>query len=176
VPTTMVTDNEKPFRCVARRHMRPAMFVTYDAMLAMCKSDKEGILPGEPLIFWASEKKLANMNNRSAEQESQALDALEKAGWIVARDEGQSRWRKGRWTTRQYRVLEHDEYVAAHGGCPPLRYDNKTGEKVEAGRLAPALVRKRIRKILGVERMPDFMTDQVAEVLAAAKKAKEKKK
>jgi hypothetical protein len=151
------------------------MFVTYDAMLAMCKSDKEGILPGEPLIFWGSEKKLANMNNRSAQQESEALDALEKAGWIVAVDDGKPRWKKGRWTTRQYRVLEHDEYMAAHGGCPPLRYDEETGEKLKAGRLAPALERIWIRKILRLERMPDWMADQAAYTIAA-KKAEESKK
>lgn len=174
MPKTTVSDNEKPFRCVARRHMSGAMFKTYDAMVAMCKSG-DNYNAGDELIFYGSEHKLGNLNDRSAEQESQALDALEKAGWIVARDEGQSRWRKGRWTTRQYRVLEHDEYVAAHGGCPPLRYDER-GKKVKAGRLAPALERKRIRKILGLERMPDAMADHVAEVLAAAKKAKEKKK
>jgi hypothetical protein len=167
VPKTSTVDSEKPFTCVARRHMRPAMFVTYDAMVAMCKSD-EDYEAGEPLIFWASEKKLANMNNRSAEQESQALAALEKDGWIVPVDEGQSRWRKGRWTTRKYRVLEHDEYVAAHGDCPPLLYHPKTGEKLKPGRLAPALERKWIQKITGVQ-LPDFMADAVADAIAAKK-------
>jgi hypothetical protein len=151
--------------------MTAAMFKTYDAMVAMCKSGDD-YESGDPLTFYGSERKLANLNDRSAEQESQALDALEKDGWIIALDKEQGRWRKGRWTTRQYRVLEHDEYVTAHVGCPPLRYDEGTGEKLKAGRLAPALERKWIRKILGVERMPDFMTDQVAEVIAAAKEKK----
>jgi hypothetical protein len=167
VPKTM-PDTEKPFTCVARRHMRAAMFMTYDAMVAMCKSAKN-YEPGDELTSFSSEKKLANMNNRSAEQESQALAALEKDGWIIPADEGQSRWRKGRWTTRKYRVLEHAEYVATHGDCPPLLYHPKTGEKLKPGRLAPALERKWIQKITGVE-WPDFMADAIADSIAAKKK------
>jgi hypothetical protein len=167
VPKTM-PDTEKPFTCVARRHMRAAMFMTYDAMVAMCKSD-EDYEPGDELVFWGSEKKLGNMNNRSAEQESQALGALANEGWIIPIQTEQSRFSKGRWTTNKYRVVEHAEYIATHGPCPPLLYGPKTGDKLKPGRLAPALERKWIQKITGVE-WPDFMADAIADSIAAKKK------
>jgi len=139
------------------------MFMTYDAMVAMCKSGDD-YEPGDELVFWGSEKTLGNLNNRSFEQESEALDALEEAGWIIPLEEDQTRWLKGRWTTKKYRVLEHAEYVAIHGDCPPLRYSPKTGEKLKPGRLAKGLEREWVRKLVGLA-LPDTWADAVADAI-----------
>ncbi len=159
---TKVADSSlQPETCVARRHMRPAMFMTYAAMVAACKS-KPGYEPGDPLIFWGQEHTLANLNNRNKHQESDAIDALKKAGWIVSLESEQGRFKKGQWTSKQYRVLEHDEYVATHGGCPPLRYDPLTGEKLIPGRLSKSLERTWILKMIGLV-IPVTWVDAIAQ-------------
>lgn len=145
MPKITAVDSEKPLKCVARRHMRPAMFMTYDAILAMCKSD-EDYRAGDELIFWASEAKLGNLNNRSKQQESEALKALEKDGWIVHVDAKQGRYRAGRFTTKKYRVVEHDEYVKTHI-CPPPLY-SESGDKLERGELSTGLARHNAKKLL----------------------------
>ena len=65
--------------------------------------------------------------------EKNALKELEKQGWIVRVQEA-TRGLGGRFTSVHYRLLEHDEYVAAHpNSCPPERYtleQNWEGEKV----------------------------------------------
>ncbi|HEY2393978.1 MAG TPA: hypothetical protein VGK22_22580 [Candidatus Angelobacter sp.] len=171
MPKITAVGSEKPVKCVPRRHMQAAMFMTYDAMVAMCKSAPD-YEPGDELIYYGGTKKLANLNNRSAEQEGEALNALEEAG-IIPVDAEQVRFRAGRWTTDKYRVVEHDEYVKTNT-CPPLRYD-ATGKKLKPGRLARALERKWISKITGVL-WPDFMADAIADGIAATRENEAAKK
>jgi hypothetical protein len=114
---------------VARRHIDAAAFKTYDAMMAIVmaaakKLEAEGKWKsGEPLpTCFVSAMQLANMNNRSKNQEVEALAKLEHESWIVRTHEEQRRWR-GRMSSNEYRVLTHEEFLAANPkSCPPARY------------------------------------------------------
>lgn len=103
-----------PRFCCARRHMRAAEFMTYNAMYACAFPHKE--LNGGKLIFTAGDYWLANANNRSVNQEREARGKLEAESWavLVAKKVGRS---------NHYEIIEHDAYVQAHpNSCPPMRY------------------------------------------------------
>ncbi len=158
-------DNQpKVFTCVARRHM-DAEFRVYDAMLAICKANQK---EGAPLpTCYAKTYTLANMIDRSMEQVRGALRKLENDGWIVdLHPLAQRRQRRGIFSTAEYRVLEHDEYVSSHPkSCPALRYDPATGEKLKPGEATTALGRYNIRKMARLAEMPDCWADAVREML-----------
>lgn len=146
----MLKPADTKLTCVARRHMTPATFVTYDAMLASCKSN-EKYKPGDPLIFWGSEYTLANLNNRGKDAESDALDRLESDGWIISTQAGQRRKdHAGTFTTNEWRVVEHDEWARTHGACPGPRYVKveTKWKPVTPGTLPRSLETANIRKYL----------------------------
>jgi hypothetical protein len=115
-----------PENCHARRHIRPAAFVTYDAAVAMCKS-KPGYKLKDELIFYGELGTLANRNNRGTQQESEAIDSLVESGWFIELEE--RRRFRGRFTTGKYRIVEHEEFAKTHS-CPPYKYDPDTGERI----------------------------------------------
>jgi len=104
----------QPTQCFARRHMGAAQFLTYNTMLAVSlagREENEG-----KLIFKAGAYWLANANNRSVNQEREALAKLEESGWIV-------NVRKKLMGTNWYEVIEHEEFLLKHpNSCPPNRY------------------------------------------------------
>ena len=116
-------------KCVPRRHIDAAAFKTYDAMMAVVMSaakkleDEGKWKSGDPLpTCFVSAMQLANMNNRNKSQENDALAKLERDGWIVCTHEEQRRWR-GRMSSNEYRVLTHEEFLAANpDSCPNDRY------------------------------------------------------
>ncbi len=164
----MPPTNNSGNKCVERRHIPAAPFKTYDAMVAMCKS-KEGYKPGDQLIFYGSAFKLANMNDRSAAQEREALDSLEKIGWIIRLNAPDKRRTfKGKLSTDEYRVLEHAEFVAKYpASCPALRYNPETGAKLTPGRATRELERVNVRRIPDpsglMASLPDGLVDAVAD-------------
>jgi hypothetical protein len=170
----MTIDNKKPFECHERRHMKPHVFVTYDAMRACC-GDKR------PFIFYGGAVKLANLNNRSPEQERQALAELEKDGWIVSQNppNADGRKQRRRWHGKlvgdEYRVFNHDEYMAANSGCcPPVKYDERTGRPLAPGRAARGLERANVRKLLAPNiqfsgGLGDQLLDAIADVIHSKK-------
>jgi hypothetical protein len=149
-----------------------AEFRVYDAMLAVCKAAQE---EGKPLPkCFAREYVLANMVDRSVEQVRQAMAKLEANRWITpTHDTARRRKRAGNYTTNEYCVLEHDEWAALHGPCPPLRYDPATGHPLKPGELSPGLARFNVRRIPDptgfMASLPDFMADKVAAAIAAKK-------
>jgi hypothetical protein len=171
--------------CVARRHMKPAAFVTYDAMLAAAKAGyarakEEGEWPNgqrwketDSLKFYGSEKTLGNMNNRNRQSESDALDCLEESGWIIPTFPGKQRRRSwdGNLQSNEYVVIEHDAFVAANpNSCPPPKY-GREGELLQPGRAAPGLERTNVRRIPDdtslLASLPDSLADSVAASIAA---------
>jgi len=130
--------------------MTARTFKTYDAMRSCCGSVS-------PLKFWCSEGKLANLNATDPNSESEQLEKLEAEGWIIFLGERRSDGKKkrryfaGKFRPHEYRVLTHDEWLAANPGrqCPAVEYDEGTGKKLVAGRAAPGLRRVNVKKILG---------------------------
>lgn len=165
-------------RCVPRRHIEAAAFKTYDAMMAVVmaaakKLEAEGKWKsGEPLpTCFVSAMQLANMNNRNKSQEDEALRKLEREGWIVRTHEEQRRWR-GRMSSNEYRVLTHEEFLAAHlDSCPQERYviqDERHTRRVSAktNRAPRPLERRNITKMISAI-LPDSWLDAVADAIWA---------
>jgi len=152
--------------CVPRRHLSIAAFKTYDAMCAMVAKNPDR-------ICWAPAGKLANWNDRSPDSERSALTELEREGWIIPTHSGLRRKSDGNFTSNEYRVLTHEEFVAAHpGSCPAPKYDERTGRPLKRGRAPRPLERINVRKILestGVTfegeptRLLDFLGDRIHE-------------
>lgn len=142
----------KPMKCVARRHIHSASFKTYDAMLAVAlrgaqdRKEKGEWKLGDPLLFYGKATRLANMNDRNESVERDAMAKLERDGWIVCTHEEQRRRKRaGTFTTSEYRVLTHDEFVASHlDSCPALRYDDN-GKPIKAGSLPRPLFKEIVR-------------------------------
>ena len=89
---------------------------------------------------------------------------------------GRQRRRKGDFTTTEYRVLEHADYVAVHPeSCPPLRYNPETGKLFKPGELAAGLGRVLVKKIPDetgfMASMPDWMAEVVRQGIAEKKSA-----
>ena len=124
IAETGISPAPRTFQCHARRHLTAPEFMAYDAIVAMAKS-AEGI--GE-LIFYGKVTTVANYIDRSRETANTLMSSLERKGWLVA-DGEQQRWRGGRFGTRRYVVMEHDEFAEDHS-CPPPRYDPQTGAKL----------------------------------------------
>jgi hypothetical protein len=141
---------DKLLTCVARRHLNAAVFVTYDAMLAVAtywQNQREA--KGEPrgaLIFFGKATRLADMNDRNEQVERDNIKKLEALGWIVSTHEEQRRRRRaGTFTSNEWRVLTHDEFVAAHpDACPPRRYDDD-GKPIKKGVKPRALHKASLR-------------------------------
>src|ERR1700678_2361541 len=73
-----------PSKSVERRHMRAAEFMTYNAMYAWASLVRNKVKEGQgPLFYKGGAFWLANANNRSVNQERDAVAKLEEAGWIV---------------------------------------------------------------------------------------------
>jgi hypothetical protein len=133
--------------------MPGAAFKTYDAIKSQCKRQ-----PDYTLIWWGAAHTLANLNDRSIEQERQGIKWLVNDGWLECLaevDEEAYRYVqprfKGGFTTYRFRVVEHDEW-AKEDECPPLRYDPKTGKPiVKGGHVPDGLMRSHIQKWTGVE-------------------------
>ena len=118
---------DKP-TCHVRRHLTPSEFMTYDAMRAMAKEDDHG-----ELICYAKKITIANHTSLGENQTGNNIKALVEKGWLLPEDK--VRWRAGRWANNRYIVLEHADYeklalqhMGPYAGCPPFRYDAKTGE------------------------------------------------
>lgn len=159
----------KPLPCHARAHMG-AEFLAYDYMVAACKSNPD-YKPGDPLKFYGKRVRMANATNRGLTQVDDMLKKLEDKGWIIplqgARGKRKQRQTpRGRMTTIEYEVLEHDEYAMKHeGSCPVPRYDEKTGKPIKPGRMPKPVEYARIRKLIDLD-LPDFMLEPVAEAMA----------
>jgi hypothetical protein len=164
----------KPLPCHARTHMG-AEFFAYDYMVAACKSNPD-YKAGEPLKFYGKRWRIANAINRSTVQVDEMLEKLEDAGWIISLqgprgERKQRRTERGRHTTIEYQVVEHDEYAFKHEDCPGPRYDEATGKPIKPGRMAKPLEYKHIRGIQDssgfLASLPDFMLEPIAEAMAA---------
>jgi hypothetical protein len=164
----------KPLACHARTHMG-AEFFAYDYMVAACKSDPD-YKPGNPLKFYGKRWRIANAINRSLVQVDEMLTKLEDAGWIISLqgprgERKQRQTARGRLTTIEYEVLEHDEYAMKHEDCPGQRYDEATGKPIKPGRMAKALEYKHIRGIKDssgfLASLPDVLVKPIAEAMAA---------
>lgn len=173
------TDSQRPkaFKCVARRHM-DAEFRVYDAMMAIVMHAANELKEtgkwndGDPLpTCYAESATLANMVDRSKVQVAAQLEKLEESGWIVdLHPEGRQRRRKGDFTSTEYRVLTHAEYVPAYpDACPALRYNPTDGKLIQQGKAAPALRRLNVHRILkrkGLDAtLYDFMADEIADAI-----------
>src|ERR1035437_6338283 len=120
----------RPITCVARRHIDASAFKTYDAILAVAlagendRKKKGEWKPGDPLLCYAKATRLANMNDRNESVERDAIAKLEREGWIVCTHQKQRRRKRaGTFTSNEWRVLTHDEYVTINPNtCPPPRY------------------------------------------------------
>jgi hypothetical protein len=147
-----------------------AEFRAYDYMVAACKSNPD-YKPGDPLKFYGRRWRIANAINRSLSQVDTMLAALEDAGWITSLqgprgERKQRQTARGRLTTIEYEVLEHDEYAMKHEDCPGQRYDEETGKPVKPGRMAKGLEYARIRKLVKLD-LPDSWLEPIAEAMAA---------
>lgn len=171
--------NDKPIKCHARTHMG-AEFHVYDYMVAACKQDKvvDGEIvkykPGDPLVFHGRRVRIANAVNRSLAQVDESLAKLEEKGWIIspqgARGERvQRRTERGRHTTMEYNVLEHDEYANKHDNCPGPRYDEETMKPTTPGRMAENLEREWVKRLIEVEDFPPEFLDGIADAIAVKK-------
>ena len=151
-PTAGSIPESHPIKCVARRHIDASAFKTYDAMLAVAlrgakdREEKGEWKPGDPLLFYGKATRLANMNDRNESVERDALAKLEHDGWIVCTHEEQRRRKRaGTFTSNEYRVVTHDEYMASNpDSCPPLRYDDN-GKPIKAGKFPRSLRREAVR-------------------------------
>jgi len=148
-----------------------AEFRVYDYMVAACKSDPR-YKKGDTLVFYGKRWRIANAVNRSETQVDESLAKLEDAGWIASPqgERGERKQRRtalGRQTTIEYIVREHAEFAETHD-CPPMRYDEETGEAIKPGRMAPAIERQRIRKLVKAD-LPDEWLDAAADNMAARK-------
>ena len=143
---------DKVLTCVARRHLNAAAFVTYDAMLAVALAGEKGRKEkgewkqGDSLICFARVTRLANMNDRNKDAENDAINELERLGWILStKDDQRRRLRAGTFTSNEWRVLTHDEFITDHpDSCPPPRY-NDDGKLIKRGQLPRALRKGRLR-------------------------------
>lgn len=117
------------FTCVARRHM-DAEFRVYDAMLAICKAAAQKLKAegkwkdGDPLpTCYARTTTLCNMINRTRRPVFDLLQKLEATGWIVDTNPERQRRRNGTFSSNEYRIVEHADFLIAHPhSCPPLLY------------------------------------------------------
>ena len=136
-----------PSKCVARRHMKAAEFMTYSAMYAVAQASREK--NDDKFICKAGVYWIANSNNRSVNQEREAQRSLRKKGWIVLVQS--KRIGKANW----YQVITHEEYVAAHASsCPPNRYTDQLMADVTG-----------VRKNSPVGRAPKEMPDNFSDGL-----------
>jgi hypothetical protein len=158
-----------------------AEFRVYDAMMAVAKAGwskakQAGQWPdgrpwkeSDPLICYARVYTLANMTDRSIEQVDEAIGKLEGKTWAICTTQKQRRKWGGKFTTYEYQMLTHEDYVAAHpDDCPELRYNPETGDKLKPGRLAKGLERRWVRKMAGFA-LPDSWADAVADAIASKK-------
>jgi len=102
---------------------------------------------GEPrgaLIFFGKATRLADMNDRNEQVERENIKKLEALGWIVStHDEQRRRRRAGTFTSNEWRLLTHDEFVTTHA-CPPRRYDDD-GRPIKKGVKPRALHKASLR-------------------------------
>jgi hypothetical protein len=152
-------DNLPTGKCCARRHMTGAAFKTYDAIKSMCKRREDG-----SLIWYGAQHTLADLNNRSVQQEHEAIEWLGAEGWLICRPfewEPGTKWQRrhnGKFTTYEFRVIEHEEYAANEDHyCPGLRYDPETGKKLTPGELADGLILRNVRRMIKADLPPDWM-------------------
>jgi hypothetical protein len=142
------TPTRGKFECHARRHMSAALYVTYDAVLAMAKSGQ--YTPDAPLVFYGRMSTVANHTGRSRQTESDNMSRLVSMQWLLPLDDRQPQQEdSGRWRSHMYQVVEHELYVkamklAGKTSCKPFQYDPDTGERIgEPGVLLPGLKRYR---------------------------------
>ena len=125
--------------------MTASEFRTWDTMRVMVMSGPH--TKDDALVFHGRLTKLANYTNTSVETENLNIQSLIKKGWVERI--GKQRWRAGRWSTVQYLILEHEDYVtqpkrlrtASWQPCPPYKYDMDTSENVSPGKLKPGLAK-----------------------------------
>ncbi len=172
------TTARPPLACHARSHMG-AEFHVYDYMVAACKQPQwvDGkrveYKPGDLLVFHGRRVRIANAVNRSLAQVDESLEKLEDPGWIISLqgprgERKQRRTQRGRQTTIEYRVLEHDEYARKHDDCPSARYDEETMKPIKPGRMAPALENERIREMVQAD-LPEEWLEAIGDSMAAKK-------
>ena len=165
-------NDSSPAKCCARRHMPAAAFKTYDAIKSMCKRQDDG-----SLLWFGRVHMLANLNNRSTEQERSGIDWLETKGWLEKTEaclnaDYQSQQRRkhgGLFTTFEYRVIEHDEYAENNDDCPAPRYDPRTGEPTKPGQLADSLIFRNVRRWVNAD-LPPIWMKQIWDARQARKK------
>jgi len=158
-------------------------FRVYDAIVAVARKgwndakasgkwpDGRPWTESDPLIFYGKVYTLANMVNRDEKRVTAAIARLKEARWLVPLQDEQRRKAGGEFTTHEYRVVEHDDYVAVHpDSCPPLRYDPITGRRLLAARQPRGLERKWAQKLVGAV-LPDAWLDAVADAVHAKKES-----
>ena len=127
--------------CATVRHLSTegsAIFCMYDVMVGYAKAarkSREGDGATGPLIFNASIKPtMCNELGVSVNTAYRWRDRLKELGWIVLVKEGDRR-EDGTQEPNTYRVLEHEQFLAAHpNSCPPytVPYDVNTADAVRA--------------------------------------------
>jgi len=123
--------------CHARRHLTPSQYMTYDAMRAMAKAEKNDPL----LTCYAKVTTIVDRTSVGRTQTIENIKALVTKGWLIPRDK--IRWKAGQFGNNHYVVLDHDDYARyaarreddRYEFCPPFQYDAKTGEKLEKGEM-----------------------------------------
>jgi hypothetical protein len=133
-PTAKIGFPRDPDTCFASRHLSATHYKVYDVIVACAFSkrrEREGNDATGPLIFNASIKPwLCNAVPVSQNYAHIVIDQLLTLGWLILVKEG-ARRDNGQQAPNEYRVVEHDEFVAAHhGNCPPNMFapDGKTAE------------------------------------------------
>jgi hypothetical protein len=128
-----------PDTCFASRHLSATHYKVFSVIVACAYSkrrEREGNDATGPLIFNASIKPwLCNAVPVSQNYAHIVIDQLLTLGWLILVKEG-ARRDNGQQAPNEYRVVEHDEFVAAHpGSCPPNMFapDGKTAEAFGVG-------------------------------------------
>jgi hypothetical protein len=101
------------YRCRAKRHMPEKVFVTYDTMLGLAKSDTKEFKDPTSLECYAE---LATICDYSNQSETRVRESIK---WLIANDWLVPLKQFGSHGSNRYRVVEHDDHDQ---DCPPFRY------------------------------------------------------
>ena len=102
-------------KCHARVHMRGSEYFVYSASMAM-PADENG-----QRVLYAGNESLAARTGYSPRAVGSARQRLQEKGWLLPLNEQKKTGRGGSFETKRFRVVEHDEWAAAHPGeCKPI--------------------------------------------------------
>lgn len=102
------------YECRAKRHMPADVFVTYDTMIGLAKSDTKEFRDKTSRECYAGRFTICDYGNQSEDEVRRNIKWLVARGWLVKLKQF------GSHGSNRYRVIEHDEYTKEE--CPPFRH------------------------------------------------------